>query len=58
MNKLLSEENKVPEQCVKLGRQGPPHINKVKQYKLRCPLNFHEVCFSLFGHENKESLTI
>ena len=28
-----SEENKVPELCLKLERwQGPPHINKVKQY--------------------------
>ena len=32
MNKLLSEENKVPEHCLKQERwQGPPHINKVKQ---------------------------
>ena len=32
---------------------GPPHTNKVKQYKLYCPLR--SVCsFSLFSHENKK----
>ena len=31
---VLSEENKVPEHCLKVERwQGPPHINKVKQYE-------------------------
>ena len=35
INKLSSEENKVPEHCLKLGRwQGPPHINKVTDIKL------------------------
>ena len=35
INKLFSEENKVPEHCLTLERwQGPPHINKVKQYKI------------------------
>ena len=35
INKLLSEENKVPEHCLKIeGWQDPPHVNKVKQYKL------------------------
>ena len=34
INKLLSEENKVPEHCLKLESwQGPPHINKVQQYE-------------------------
>ena len=38
ISKLFTEENKVPEHCLKLERrQGPPHINKVKQY-LFCPL--------------------
>ena len=33
INKLFSEEDKVPEHCLKLGKwRGPPHINKVKQY--------------------------
>ena len=37
VNKLFSEENKVPEHSLKLERwQGPPHINT--QYKLCCPL--------------------
>ena len=35
INKLFSEENKVLEHCWKLERwQGPPHINKVKQYEI------------------------
>ena len=35
INKLISEENKVPEECLKLERwQGPPNINKVKQYEI------------------------
>ena len=34
MTRLFSEEDKVPEHW-----QGPPHINKVKQYKLCCPLS-------------------
>ena len=34
INKLFSEENKVPEHCLELERwQGPPHVNKVKQYE-------------------------
>ena len=47
-----------PEYCLKLERwQGPPHMNKVKQHKLCCPLR--SVClFSLFSHENKDSLNI
>ena len=50
---LLSEENKVPEDCLKLKRrQGPPHVNKVKQYRLCCPLS--SVC--LFSHKTKDSL--
>ena len=33
INKLFSEENTVPEHCLKLERwQGPPHIDKVQQY--------------------------
>ena len=46
INKLFSEENKVPEHCVKLHRwQGPPLLNKVKQYKLHCPLRsvYHQL---------------
>ena len=32
INKLLSEENKIPEHCQRLDRwQGPPHINTEKQ---------------------------
>ena len=35
MNKLFSEENKVLDHCLKLERwQGPPHINRVKQYEM------------------------
>ena len=35
INKLFSEENKVLEHCLKLESwQGPPHINKVKQYEI------------------------
>ena len=54
MNKQA--ENKVPEDCLKLERwQGPPYINKVKEYTLCCRLT--SIClFSLFCHENKESL--
>ena len=34
INKPFSEENISPEHCLELGRwQGPPHINKVKQYE-------------------------
>ena len=33
--------------------QGPPHINKVKQYELCCP--FRSACLS--SHENKESFS-
>ena len=33
INKLFSEENKVPGQCLKIQRwQGPPHISKVNQF--------------------------
>ena len=35
INKLFSEENKVPEHCLKLERwQGPPHVNKVKRCEI------------------------
>ena len=35
MNKLFSEETKVPEHCLKLERwQGLPHLDKVKQYEI------------------------
>ena len=34
-NKLFTEENKVLEHCLKLEKwQGPPHINRVKHYRL------------------------
>ena len=34
INKLLSEENKVPEHCLKLDRrQGLPNMNNVKRYE-------------------------
>ena len=47
IKKLFSEENKVPEHCLKLERwQGPPCINKGKQFTGR----ENKVClFSLFG---------
>ena len=49
INKLLSEEHKVPKHRLKLERwQGPPHINK-----MCCSLR--SIClFSLFSHKNKE----
>ena len=32
VNELLSEENKVPEHCLKLEKwQGPPHVNRLRQ---------------------------
>ena len=35
INKMFSDENKLPEHCLKLERwQGPPDINKVKQYEM------------------------
>ena len=35
INNLFSEENKVPDHCLKLERwQGPPHINKITQYDI------------------------
>ena len=53
-NKLLSEENKVPGMCLKLERwQGPPNINKVKQYDIvlvYSVMKTSRVCFfSLFS---------
>ena len=34
INKLFSEDNKVPRALLKQERwQGPPHINKAKQYE-------------------------
>ena len=31
----IAEESTIPEHCLKLERwQGPPHINKVKQYEI------------------------
>ena len=48
---MFSEENKIPEQCLKLERwQGPPHINTMKQYKLCFPLR--SVC--LFSDEDEQ----
>ena len=49
----ISEQNTIPEYCLKLESwQGPPHINKLNQYKLCCPLML--VCyFSLLSHETK-----
>ena len=46
------------EHSLKLERwQGPPHVHRVKQYTLCCPLR--SVCvFSLFSHESKETLFI
>ena len=35
INKLFSEEDKVPEHCLKLERwRGPQHVNEVKQYEI------------------------
>ena len=40
INKLLSEENKVPDHCLKREKwQGPPHVNKVKQYDIVLSFN-------------------
>ena len=58
INKLFSEEIKIPEHCLKLeGWQGLPHINTVKLYKLSSPLK-SVYLFSLFSHEIKERLII
>ena len=47
INKLLSEENKVPEQSLKPERwQGQSHIDKVKQYEI--VLSFNVSLFILF----------
>ena len=36
LRELFSEETKVPGRCLKLEKwQGPPHVNKVKQYETR-----------------------
>ena len=49
---MFSEQNKVPEHCLKIEKwQGPPHVNRVKQYKLCFCL------FSFFSHGDKESLS-
>ena len=67
IKKLPSEENKIQELSLKLERwQGPPHINKVKQYEtvLSFKLSLfiqswkrgEAVClFSLFRHKKKRS---
>ena len=55
-NKLFSEENDAPEHCLTLEQwQGPPHINKVKPYRLCRPLRSVSF-FSLFSQENKKEL--
>ena len=52
INELLSEENKLPEHCVRSERwQGPPRIDTVEQNQLCRPLS--SVC--LFSHEDKEN---
>ena len=59
INKLLSEENKIPRtgSCLKLERwQGPPHINKVKQYET--VWSFKIILFIQFIHENRGNLFI
>ena len=54
INKLISEENKVPEECLKLERwQGPPNKNKVKQYEI--VLSFKVGLFILFIQSWKQS---
>ena len=41
LHKLFSEEKKVPEHCLKLERwQGPPNINKLKQYETLLSFKF------------------
>ena len=57
-NQLFSEEKNVLEHYLKLRSwQGPPHINKVKQYKLCCLLS--SVClFSLFTLENNRDMLL
>ena len=43
INKLFTEEKKVPQCCLVLERwQGPPHLNKVKQFEL---VLFFKICF-------------
>ena len=49
MNKLFSEKKiRPPEHCVKIERwQGPPHINKAKQYET---VLLFKVSKKQFGH--------
>ena len=57
INKLLSEEMKFPEHCLKLERwQGLPHVNTVKQYYLYCPWRSVS-SFSLFNYENSVTVS-
>ena len=57
---LFSEENNVPKHSLKVERwQGLPHVNKVKQYKLCCPLRsaclFTHACRSHIQQKDQDS---
>ena len=50
INKLFLE-NRIPEHCLKLDRwQGPPHVNKGKQYEIVLSV----FLYISFSHENDE----
>ena len=52
INKLFSEENKVPEHCLNLEMwQGPPHVNKVRLYEIVLPLKMS--LFVQFIHQTE-----
>ena len=56
INELFSEENELPLNCLKLERwQGPPHINKVKQYEIVLSLYFI-ILFLRLNELNKPSV--